>query len=211
MAYGILYVGCTDSLMNDISKQKFNFITGGKELCSDCERFLTEKEQPNHNNGQCQSGNYLTVPSLLPLFRPRTQYDLNILKRFIPRDMHPLLTANSVGTLLTQMQRAKQQIIASNIKLESADPVSKCFFGTRDYWDRCNKGVLFLLLKFLPQRHSWRRWAQSWKTTTNVLVMETLILMIKDFKRKCLSNSTGLHFYAATHLSRKSCLSTDKK
>ena len=140
--------GFLNHVTNGISKLKLNFISRGKEMCTDCDTFLTEKEQPGHNNGQCQNAVYVTVPSLIVTYRPKTQYDINKLKQFLPRDMHPLLTQSSVDAMLTQLQRAKQQIARSRIEI-TTDSVSKCFFGTRDYWDRCNKAVLFLFLKCL--------------------------------------------------------------
>ena len=74
--------GFLNHLMTGIVQDRTNFITGGNEFCADCEQFLSEKEQNNHNPS-CQSQIYLTVPSLLSSFQRRTTTDLEPLKRFI--------------------------------------------------------------------------------------------------------------------------------
>ena len=74
--------GLLNHLMTGIVQDRTNFITGGKELCADCEQFLSEKEHNNHNPS-CQSQIYLTVPSLLSSVQRKTTTDLEPLKRFI--------------------------------------------------------------------------------------------------------------------------------
>jgi hypothetical protein len=141
--------GFLNSVMNGVYTLKSSFITAGKEMCADCEQFLTEKEQRIHNaNGQCQNSVYLVVPSLLSSFVLKDSYSLTTLKRYLPNELQATVTTASIDNLRAQITRAKTFVDAGRFTV-NMDSVSKCLFTNRDHWDRCLRGPLFLLLKVL--------------------------------------------------------------
>ena len=128
-------------------QQKTNFITGGKEMCVDCQQFIREKDQENHNP-QCTSQIFLTVPSLLPAFRRRLTADLEPLKKLLPRRLRHHVTTTSIGQLKAQLDATKSAVEQMG-KTPTADSVSKFLFVNRVHWDKCLQGVLLLFLKLL--------------------------------------------------------------
>ena len=139
--------GFLNHLMDNLVHDSHNFITGGKELCVDCERFLSETEQADHDPN-CQSQIYLTVPSLLPSFQKRISSDLGTLKKLIPTHLHHHVTISSISELKDQLSSVKSILEQMQIPV-SIDSISKYFFMNRQYWDNCLQGVLLLYLKIL--------------------------------------------------------------
>ena len=139
--------GLLNHLMDNLTEDKQSFITGGKELCIDCQRFLSESEQDNHDPN-CQSQVYLTVPSLLPSFRKKVTVDLEPLKKFLPSQLHHHLTTSSISELKNQLVAVKG--VLEQMKLPvTMDSISKYFFMNRHHWDKCMQGVLLIYLKLL--------------------------------------------------------------
>ena len=141
--------GLLNHLMDGIPQlqDKYSFITGGKELCVDCERFFSESEQENHNPN-CQTQVYLTVPSLLPSFQKRVSSNLAVVKTLIPSHLRHHITVPSVASLKNQLEAVKLILEQMRIPI-SIDSVSKFFYMNRQFWDNCTQGILLLFLKVL--------------------------------------------------------------
>ena len=118
--------GFLNHLFDNLTEDKHSFITGGKELCIDCQRFLSESEQDNHDPN-CQSQVYLTVPSLLPLFQKKVTVDLELLKKLITPQLHHHLTISSISKLKNQLVAIKGEIEQMRLPV-TMDSISKYFF-----------------------------------------------------------------------------------
>ena len=136
-----------NDLFVGIFEQRKNFITGGKEMCIDCERFLNEEEQDGHDQ-QCQSNVFISVPSLLPNFTPQGNPDLSSLRKILPLRLQHHVTTQAIMQLRQQLLVAKASLV--RIKVEpTVDSVSKYLFTNQDCWDKCLQGILLLFLKLL--------------------------------------------------------------
>lgn len=164
-------------LMSGIHESSKTFITGGRELCIDCQEFFTERDQPNHN-ALCQSGVYLTVPSLLPGFQPHAVFALDELKKLLPHRFRHQVNDRSIEELRSQLQATKQAIVAMNIK-PSMDSVSKHLFTRQELWDKCLPGVLLLYLKLLV-------------IPCTEAFMETLGSIMENFHKRFSNQDPGL-------------------
>ena len=132
-------------LSADIECLKKSFITRGKEMCSNCNRFIDKDKQSEH---QCPSGIWFTVPSLLPRYSPQQTPNLDILKQFIPAEYHHQITLGALQALKDQLLLAKNEVQARRINVKF-DNTAKCFFMDQRYWSNCFKGMVFLFLKAL--------------------------------------------------------------
>ena len=127
-----------------------SFITGGKEMCVDCERFLNAKAQRTHSTDSptCTSAIWITVPSLLPSFTPIKTVNTVILQNLIPTHIKHHISASNIQQLKLRLDLAKVEISRKKLK-PSLDNCAKVMFTNRRFWGSCQKGALYLLLKVL--------------------------------------------------------------
>ena len=116
-------------------------------MCIDCEKFLKENEQDGHDP-LCQTGVYLTAPSLLLNLTPDVTPDLSVLKQLLPTRLRHHITTQAISQLKQQLREAQASLIRQKIE-PTVDSVSKLLFMNREYWDKCLQGVLLLYLKLL--------------------------------------------------------------
>ena len=67
---------------------------------------------------------------------------------FLPTELQASVTSSSINDLRAQVVRSKAHVEAGRFPV-NIDSVSKCLYTIRDYWDRCLRGPLYLLLKVL--------------------------------------------------------------